>query len=216
MRSSRHRKCGLTFIKLFACAAFVTILATVSCAASASSDQKKEDWNDDGGIFIGTEGSIPDGPCFKLYLRVNSPHFFDELKRVEAGGKTIFRRGQEILTEFPDKLDLSFSIRDLPCTVQLQPAAQPYLTPAIVDSLRLSFYWKRGTVMRPVPHISRVSSKVERITPYATELANTLPEKFEWFTRFEVPSAGVPLTDSLVLIFRTADGRIAARVAARL
>ncbi len=36
-----------------------------------------------------------------------------------------------------------------------------------------------------------------------------------------VPSKGVPLTDSLVLVFRTADGRtadgrIAARVAARL
>jgi hypothetical protein len=40
--------------------------------------------------------------------------------------------------------------------------------------------------------------------------------RFQWFLRFTIPSAGVPLTDRLVLIIRTADGRTAARVAARL
>lgn len=192
------------------------ILAMLPYTASANFAQKKEDWNDDGGIFVGTEGSIPGGPCFKLFIRVNSPHFFDDLKRADVDGKTIFRRGQEILTEFPGKLDLSFSIRDLPCKLQLQPAAQTYLTPEMVGSLRLSFFWKHGTALRPVQHVTRVSSKIEHIPPYATELAATLPDKFEWFTQFEVPSAGVPLTDSLVLIFRTTDGKIAARVAARL
>jgi hypothetical protein len=43
-----------------------------------------------------------------------------------------------------------------------------------------------------------------------------LPKRFIWSYEFGIPGAGVPLTDSLVLIFRTADGHIAARVAARL
>ena len=216
MRFSGQRKCSFNYTALSVCTAFLALVAALPCAASGNSNQNKDAWNDDGGIFIATDGGIPDGPCFKLSLRVNSPHFFDDLKHVEIDGRTVFRRGQDILTEFPDKLDLSFSIRDLPCTMQLQPVAQTYLTPEIVGSLRLSFFWKHGTALRPVPHVTRVSSKVARIPPYATELANTLPDKFEWFTRFEVPSAGVPLTDSLVLIFRTADGKIAARVAARL
>jgi hypothetical protein len=52
--------------------------------------------------------------------------------------------------------------------------------------------------------------------PYAVKLATELPKRFEWSYQLAVPSKDVPLTDSLVLVFRTADGRIAARVAARL
>jgi len=40
--------------------------------------------------------------------------------------------------------------------------------------------------------------------------------RFEWSYQLLVPSAGIPLTDSLVFIFRTNDEHIAARVAARL
>jgi hypothetical protein len=43
-----------------------------------------------------------------------------------------------------------------------------------------------------------------------------LPERLVWSFEFSVTGAGVPLTDSLVLIFREPDGRIAARVAARM
>ncbi|GAC1624616.1 MAG: hypothetical protein PVS2B2_11330 [Candidatus Acidiferrum sp.] len=197
-------------------AALAMLLVWSPSAASANSGHEKTVWNYDGGVFISTEGSIPDGPCFKISIRLTAPVFFDNLKRVDVDDHTIFRRGPEILTHFPEKLDLSFSIRDLPCNLQQQVTAQSYLTPSAVESLRLSFFWKRGTELRPVQHVSRISSKVDRIPPYATELAKALPEKFEWFSEFDVPGAGVPLTDSLVLIFRSADGKIAARVAARL
>jgi hypothetical protein len=201
-------------ISLLAC----VFVAALPCFASTNSTHDKVVWNYDDGVFISTEGSFPDGPCFKVAIRVTAPKFFDNLKRVEErNGSVVFRRGQEVVMEFPATLDLSFSIRDFPCSVQLQqPAAQSNLTPEIVSTLRLSFFWKHGTALRPVEHVTRISSKAERIPPYATELAATLPDKFEWFTQFEVPSAGVPLTDSLVLIFRTPDGKIAARVAARL
>jgi hypothetical protein len=57
---------------------------------------------------------------------------------------------------------------------------------------------------------------VEPIPPYATELTHELPKRFQWAYELDIPSAGIPLSDSLVLILRNADGRIAARVAARL
>ena len=56
----------------------------------------------------------------------------------------------------------------------------------------------------------------EPIVPYASNLTSQLPKRFEWSYQLAVPSKDVPLTDSLVLVFRTTDGRIAARVAARL
>jgi hypothetical protein len=214
MRPLAARQRPFIRISVLAC----VFVAALPCFASTNPGREKVVWNYDDGVFISTEGTFPDGPCFKVAIRVTAPKFFDNLKRVEEdNGSVVFRRGQEVVMEFPATLDLSFSIRDFPCSVQLQqPAAQSNLTPEIVSTLRLSFFWKHGTAMRPSEHVTRISSKVERIPPYATELADTLPDKFEWFTQFEVPSAGVPLTDSLVLIFRTPDGKIAARVAARL
>jgi hypothetical protein len=61
---------------------------------------------------------------------------------------------------------------------------------------------------------------VDPILPTATARAASrggpLAEKLAWSYEFAVPSAGVPLGDSLVLVMKTEDNRIAARVAARM
>jgi hypothetical protein len=67
-----------------------------------------------------------------------------------------------------------------------------------------------------VKNVTEVRSSVEPIVPYASSRASELPKRFEWSYHMTVPSKGVPLTDSLVLVFRAPGGRIAARVAARL
>ncbi len=54
-------------------------------------------------------------------------------------------------------------------------------------------------------NVTELRSTVEPIVPYATNLASELPKRFEWSYQLMVPSKGVPLTDSLVLVFRTAD-----------
>ncbi len=86
----------------------------------------------------------------------------------------------------------------------------------MIDSLRLSIYWKHGVDLQPVKGVKEINSRVDRIQPYATSLAAELPPRYEWSYELVVPSAGVSLSDSLAFVFRTADGRIAARVAARL
>ena len=70
--------------------------------------------------------------------------------------------------------------------------------------------------LRPAKNITELHAAVEPVVPYAANLASTLPKRFEWSYQLAVPSKDVPLTDSLVMVFRTTDGRIAARVAARL
>jgi ketosteroid isomerase-like protein len=70
--------------------------------------------------------------------------------------------------------------------------------------------------LRPAKNIKTLSARIDRINPYAASLATELPRRYEWSYELKIPSAGVPLTDSLAFVFRTADGRIAARVAARL
>jgi hypothetical protein len=86
----------------------------------------------------------------------------------------------------------------------------------MMSSMKLSLYWKHGVDLSPVGQITLVRFSVDPIQPYATSLAAELPKRYLWSYELGIPAEGIPLTDSLVLIFRTMDGHIAARVAARL
>jgi hypothetical protein len=70
--------------------------------------------------------------------------------------------------------------------------------------------------LRPITGVVPAHFETRHVVPYAKELAAQLPERFEWEFEFDLPSAGVPVTDSLVVVLRTPDGHIAARAAARM
>jgi hypothetical protein len=170
-----------------------------------------------GGLFLIGDGGIPDGPCFRINGRITSADFFNGLKSYESDDGTIFRLGTNEVTEFPEKLLLSLTIRDQPCSTGLQPVGTgAYLTQETMSSMKLSLYWKQGVDLQPVGKITLVHFSVDPIEPYATSLAAELPKRYLWSYELGIPAESVPLTDSLVLIFRTKDGHIAARVAARL
>jgi hypothetical protein len=202
--------------KSLVCACLV--LACLAPGASTSrSKRDKSVWNYDGGIIFATDGSLPNGVCFRVNGEVNAGEFFNNLKRIDNEHGTVFRRGTETVTHFPGELALSFDIHDQPCAPGLREIeTRTYLTREMMSTLRLTFYWKRGVDLRPVKNVSEIRSTVEPIVPYAANLTSELPKRFAWSYQLAVPSKDIPLTDSLVLVFRTADGRIAARVAARL
>lgn len=182
-----------------------------------SARDKETTWSYDGGVFMDTDGSLPNGICFKVKGRVSSSHFFDDLKRIDRiGADTVFQRGTQTVTEFPDRLLLEFILYDMPCNIKLGSIGpRLYLTRAMVSELHLSLFWKRGLELRPLVDYKAVDFSVHQIFPFNPD-AKDLPERLEWDYSLEVQSAGVPLTDSLVMVIRTADGHVAARVAARL
>jgi hypothetical protein len=198
----------------------VAFLIFLGCAPGASLSQTKRGktvWNYDGGVLFETDGSLPNGVCFRVAGEMNAREFFDHLKRVDDQHGTVFRRGPETVSQFPESLAVSFAIRDLPCDPGLHDTGpRTYLTREMMSHLQLMLYWKTGVDLRPVKDVRGVQSRIERISPYAPALAAELPQRFQWSYQLLVPSAGVPLTDSLVFVFRTNEGRIAARVAARL
>jgi len=208
MRALRHKTAGL---------AILSLLLLVPVASASQSRRDKSVWNYDGGVFFATDGSLPNGVCFRVSGNIDAPDFFLNLKRINDDKGTIFRRGTETVTHFPDELFLSFEIHDLLCAPGLkETGAHAYLTPEMIGTLRVSFYWKRGVDLRSAKNITELHAAVEPIVPYAANLTSQLPKRFEWSYQLAVPSKDVPLTDSLVMVFRTEDGRIAARVAARL
>jgi hypothetical protein len=199
------------------CAAALLI---VQCTFALALARDKTVWSYEGGLFVITNGSMVNGPCFRLAGRVTSGDFFDRLKRFDKETGTIFRRGTETVENFPGQLTLTFVVHDhydqtCPPREQ-QPNAAKYLTRAIMSSLHLYLYWKRGVELRPVENVQRTFAEVRELIPKAAAQAHGLPQKLEWTYEYVVPSAGVPLTDSLVLILRDEQNRMVARVAARL
>jgi hypothetical protein len=203
----------------FAIVGFLCLAPAASARQHKQSQHQKEKtvWNYDGGVFFETDGSLPNSVCFRIYGRMSSADFFNDLKRVDTDEGTIFRRGSETVTQFPDSVTVSFAIRDEPCPTGVQQVGtRATMTQKMIDNLRLSIYWKHGVDLRPAKNSKLLNARVDRINPYAMALAAELPPRYEWSYDLSVSSAGVPLSDSLVFVLRTPDGRIAARVAARL
>lgn len=205
--------------------AFVLLLFLflAPCVFAQAGRQGKHDghgqtvWNYDGGVLFETDGSLPNGVCFRIYGIMNGGEFFDGLKRIDTDKGTQFRRGTETVTKFPDSVTVTFAIRDQLCPRDMQQVGtRKYMTQKMIDQLRLSLYWKHGVDLRPVKDAKEIASHADRIQPFAASLAAELPARYEWSYEFVVPSTGVSLRDSLAFVFRTPDGHIAARVAARL
>jgi hypothetical protein len=209
------------------CSAVVATILLLGLAPRASQAQqkpkkkekpvRKQVLNFDGGIIFQTDGGLSELTCFQLRGRATAASFFDDFKRIDDENGTEYRSGHERVTEFPEELHVSFIMFDIPCKSQaLQPVPRRYLTQDMMKSLRFSFYWKRGIELQHIENLKRVAATAEPVEPYNTESKEELPKHYRWFLEFTIPSAGVPLTDRLVLIIRTPDGRRAARVAARL
>jgi hypothetical protein len=171
----------------------------------------------DGGILFATEGGLSELTCFQLTGHATAPHFFDDFKRIDDENGTEYRSAQVVVTEFPAELKISFIMFDIPCrSEKLEPGPRKYLTHEMMKSLRFSFYWKRGIELRHIDSSKLEAATASAVEPYNTESKEELPKRYRWLLEFTIPSAGVPLTDRLVLIIRTPEGRRAARVAARL
>ena len=203
---------------IFALTVLLVLPPSFTPCASAAPASQRSTWNYDGGLLIITDGEINSGPCFRLSGRVTAPNFFENLRREDSKSGTIFHRGHDVVTEFPEKLHVSFVLYDTPCDYSLRQAGtRLFLTRAMVSTLRLSFYWKHGLKLRPAPGVEPGHFETHRITPDRVDPAVAdLPEMLEWYFEFDVPSDSVPVTDSLVVVLHQPSGKIAARAAARM
>jgi len=199
---------------------FVAFTVVAAPAQKTSKDLKplgKTVWNLEGGAFFTTDGRIPNGPCFRMTGQATAPEFFDKLKRIDDDSGTRYLRGAETVTEYPPKLDVSILLHGLPCSFFLKEKAfEPLLTKEDVSKLKLKLYWKHGVELRPTGRFVDPILHIRTLEPNIKPDANDLQERYEWNFTFGLPCEGVPIEDSLVFTFETADGAIAARTSARL
>jgi hypothetical protein len=155
------------------------------------------------GIFLYGAGACPP-PQSRIEDRINKPETPQKKKSPKVPKRTVWNLdgGVFFATE---------GHRDLKDTV-----VRPPLTPEIISALRLHFYWKDGVALRPVDSSKRTNASVTRLAPFAKQAEDELAPRFQWNYTFTIQSAGVPLTNDLVLIIESEDHKIAARTAARL
>jgi hypothetical protein len=215
--------CGISAMRFVGhrilCFALAILLAALPCSSlpRPPSEKEKVVWNYDGGILLNTNGTIANGACFRISGRVTASDFFDNLKRVDTKDGTFFRRGTEPVTTFPDQLTLAFIVYDhYDRTCPEETGPRVYLTRELMNTMHIGLYWKHGIDLRPVGKVRVKYFSVDPVVPATVAPVHDLPERFQWSYEFAVPSAGVPLTDSLVIIFRTPDKQMAVRVSARL
>lgn len=199
---------------------FAAMALTATPAQKPARDLKplgKTVWDLEGGAFFATDGRIPDGPCFRITGQATARGFFDKLKRVDDANGTRYLRGTEAVTEYPPKLDVSILLHDLPCSFVLKDKTfEPPLTKEDVRKLKMKLYWKHGVELRPTERLLEPVLHIRELEPNIKPEANDLQQRYEWDFTFGLPSEGVPIEDSLVFTFETADGAIAARTSARL
>ncbi|HET8965616.1 MAG TPA: hypothetical protein VFN20_05345 [Candidatus Acidoferrum sp.] len=184
-----------------------------------SKPAKRTVWNLDGGVFFATDGHLPNGSCFRLSGQMNAPDFFDGLRRVDSEEGTSYYLRNQLVTEYPDEVEIVIHLLDFPCTLDLKDTVvRPPITREMMATLRLNLFWKQGVHMRPVEESKRTAAEVRRIETFAAGPAadEELAPRYEWSYAFTIKSDGVPLTNDLVLVIAGADAKIAARVAARL
>jgi hypothetical protein len=180
---------------------------------------KRTVWNLEGGVFFATDGHLPNGSCFRLSGQMNAPDFFDGLRRVDSEEGTSYFLRNQLVTEYPDEVQIVIHLLDFPCTLDLKDTiVRPPITREMMATLRLNFYWKQGVHMRPVEESKRTAAETRRIETFAAGPAagDELAPRYEWSYAFSVKSDGVPLTNTLVLVIENEEHKIAARVAARL
>jgi hypothetical protein len=184
-----------------------------------SKPEKRTVWNLDGGVFFATDGHLPNGSCFRLSGQMNAPDFFDGLRRVDSEEGTFYFLRSQLVTEYPDEVQVVIHLLDFPCTLDLKETiVRPPITREMMATLRLNFYWKQGVHMRPVQESKRTGAEIKGIGTFAAGPAadDQLAPRYEWSYAFTVNSENIPLTDDLVLVIEDQEHKIAARVAARM
>jgi hypothetical protein len=187
------------------------LLTLIACALPIGAHARgRKDATYDGTVDFAAQLLHLDDGCLSVDGTVTSGKFFEDLKRTDTGSQPEYRRGGQVVTEYPESLTTSIRIVGDQCA-----AALPNSPSAIFngDSYSLTFEveWKDGMQLRPA-----VLSPV--VAHCAGSRILTVPSRD--FTipsitcQMTVDSRGVPLVNHLIVSVFSADGKRLTRLSA--
>jgi hypothetical protein len=185
-------------------AALLVALLSVTAHARAKNNQTY-----DGVVNFGSQLLYMDEGCLSVDGTIASGTFFDNLKRSDGGIEPEYRKGKELVTEYPESLTASIRIIGNQCDVA-SSAHSPIFNG---DSYSLSFQvdWKDGFQLKPAPVVARCAGSSLLTNPSGNGDIITAPLLTCQLT---VASKGVPLADHLIVSVLASDGKLLTRLSA--
>ena len=164
------------------------------------------------------------GTCPVFAALLSADDFFEGLEVRQTPLGPEYRKGSQVMTEFPQRVNVSVKTWVWKCGTA-QPE-DPALAKSVLEKLRLEASWKSGMKTRPVKEWSvrlRKPSLQEWMEDPATKKLKEMglePRDPDadgvWLFELTIRDEKIPLSDSLIIIIKTEDGKLAARFAGRL
>jgi hypothetical protein len=102
----------------------------------------------DGAVDFASQLLHLDDDCLSVDGAVSSGNFFEDLKRLDIGSRSEYRKGGGVVTEYPESLTTSIRILGGQCAAAL-PNALSSIFSGDSYSLMFEVQWKDGTQLRP-------------------------------------------------------------------
>jgi hypothetical protein len=132
--------------------------------------------------------------CFKFFSTMTAGDFFKGLEFTKANpeapvaGK--FRKDGQVVSLFPENLDVLVGIHTWPCNGAIKPQLSLAEVEDQARSRQLKVEWKRGSELRPTELIA---------APENTKKPTFFENSIIWNYTFHIRARNVPLTDHLVV-----------------
>jgi hypothetical protein len=195
------RYCCSTSILL---ALFLTLLPI----AASARGRKIETY--DGAIDFGAQLLHLDGGCLSVDGTVKSGSFFDDLKRVDAGSQSEYRKGGMAVAEYPESITTSIRIMGDSCEGGAANTRFPVFN-GDGYSLRFEVAWKDGMQLAPAVISPAVANCV------GSRVMTNVSKDFSFpavTCQMTIQSKGISLGKHLIVSVFASDGKRLTRLSA--
>lgn len=186
----------------------ISLLALVSFCETLPAQQK-----DEAGLSLGVDSiHTTEDVCLMLGAKVVAGDFFKGLRAHETHEGRTFQKHGRREKFFPERLIVKIVAALDSCVGKGAPGCDRCdfkLDGKFMNSLHFEAYWKHGFDMRKA---NMDVMSVEQSNDLASVEPNAQLLKYE----LSVNAENVPLTDALVVVIITPDGRIVSRLSGRL
>jgi hypothetical protein len=149
-----------------------------------------------------------------VFAYVEGGDFFDGLRSRKGANGSVFSRHSETVTSFPDKLTahvfavLDECVRGRPIPEADNPQNFQF-DEKFAGSLTFDGFWKQEFEEKPAELGPAAEGQIKG--PISA------PSNAEWWRYdFDIRAKNVPLSDALVIVVQSADGRIVTRLSGRV
>jgi hypothetical protein len=153
-----------------------------------------------------------DNLCLMLGARAVAGDFFKDLRARDTQGKRTFQKHAKAVQSFPERLTVKIDAAFDSCagkTVLEGDRCHLRLSDEFMSSLQFEAYWKHGFEMQ--------KAEVEVLSAeQSSDLASIAPGAKLWKYELSVKSGNIPLTESLIVVILTPNGRIVSRLSGEL